>query len=1683
MERKATVFLIFSLLLCVPTCNSAKINTPRLLLPWFEDLCINFTFEIIEGGCYTWSLSRDDIIDLEPLYEDTWGHCSKAARVSVSKTCVPPGSVIILAEDVNTGEILRGDVDVDIIRSLKIMSTTWKLYLEEAPEAFEVVAYDDQGSRFSTLEGVSFTWSIENTGSNADEDPLVKLVNWRDTNYEAPAGITELEDQGLHAYSALLYGQAMGKCRVIVCLDDYICTDFNLNVVASVVLTPATALIAPGDTIKYRVVRARAGRLTIQDIDETLYRTKLPTTNIATLEDTISIVRGKEIGTLNVFLMSGAMEVASATLTVVEPHSIRVKLRPSNLLIRGETFIVHSIILDAEGHALTAGNEILIRLSVEGEASVDLIKSTENGTLTDAVAQNAGPLTITARLHTIAGKILSTKVEGQVSAVAVEPLEVVPPELYVAWTDTNQDITLKHRGGGDEEVVWSASDTSNGFTLAPNGVLTIRGVGDVGVQVYLKKYPHVKAVGRVWSAPPELIQVSSSGHARVGKPHQLHIALTATHPITGELYNFHLCNCASFAVSLLEGPEPHNVTAASWIQPLDGACCVLECTWDSRGISTIRVSRGRAGDTTRVAVRAAPTLLWPKHAAALVGATLPVIAEGEALVPQSNEPRIAELGTRDGVPPHRHPDAQLFTIKCRRKGDASLDLVTEMDDEREYVQLDAACAPHVARIRLEPPDTDTQIWLRPGQEISIKVTLLDAVGRELLDERGPKVMWDIEPKHLGIEYRSTDRLFIETHPEYAPVPVPLRYYQLVVTDEQAVGWSGYLKAIIPEATASIQARVIAPLLVDPVKVDVAWEGDSIPSIARVTGGSGKYTIDNPKGITASVEDGVLSALVHGPGSFDLVISDLCVQGERQHVEVNIEEVLSVEVSTSRAVGVGACVPIVALAKGVSHRYLATSHVPEWRTGGHVIVKDGTLCGVHEGNGRVRAALGGVWSPDVEILVFPPLEIIPSKARVPPAARLQLRHHGGPPHHLATLQYKPVTGLNYVEVSSTGSVQGLSMGTARIRLVATDIANVEMASADSEVEVIPISGLRVRAATQTLLVGKPAPVWVEAGGLGAASLAALHPAPRVTWTLRDATMARIYTTHIDDLLERSVVEGLSMRVVPLKPGVVTVDVRVRNMGQVADTRSWDSTIEILGVSEIRASVEGLPTDLASGDRLSLAVGGIVRLKSAPRSSWMSYDDGSFEVTPNGEVRAKRPGFGVLVAQHKDERNNIYRESAIHVEVAVPRYCTAEQSGDEAEPSIRLVMRNAVGRELLAPEANVSVVGPLLAHTRRGVHGALGNELIIAGLEPSGTFMSFQAIVSGVTVTDEVWVTGTDSKIDRVFATGGWAVCLEGVGWRAPPGVSLFPGSGTTLAVLTKDVSAKHLLKLDRPTNMCTIHQIPVEKIEFLSGEWPSAFVPLSIEASGLSSGPLLCTQEQRYAMEGVQIELPYTCRTQPPHTAEAVIDFINGQIGCKVIPANERPDASEVDVCAEWGVSRTCTKVMLLPPILVSDTKVSLVKQPATFTVEGHPRALRVVKLTPSPGLKLDTAVKEGEIIVTVTSDVTGCGVSWVTIKSKLTAQEVRVEVERDCDVACGTVLGAIFSLIRPYLSTLMTIAAVVAAYLYVQHRFQQKGQVRIPTEPVQTVLPQAESSPILDRTRTWSRSPYASKGPAAPVQQ
>jgi nuclear pore complex protein Nup210 len=79
---------------------------------------------------------------------------SAESREKVKKTA------IVLATSRETGEVLRCDVILDLISAFGVHTTTRELYLEEAPETFELKAQDTQGNDFTTLEGVEFNWKL-----------------------------------------------------------------------------------------------------------------------------------------------------------------------------------------------------------------------------------------------------------------------------------------------------------------------------------------------------------------------------------------------------------------------------------------------------------------------------------------------------------------------------------------------------------------------------------------------------------------------------------------------------------------------------------------------------------------------------------------------------------------------------------------------------------------------------------------------------------------------------------------------------------------------------------------------------------------------------------------------------------------------------------------------------------------------------------------------------------------------------------------------------------------------------------------------------------------------------------------------------------------------------------------------------------------------------------------------------------------------------------------------------------------------------------------------------------------------------------------------------------------------------------------------------------------------------------
>lgn len=83
----------------------------------------------------------------------------------------------------------------------------------EAPEAFEVRAYDDQDNEFSSLEGVVFEWNVVGLGKNKDVTVL-RFMTFKESPYEAKWNIKEMEERNQRGNVALLEGVKTGSAKV-----------------------------------------------------------------------------------------------------------------------------------------------------------------------------------------------------------------------------------------------------------------------------------------------------------------------------------------------------------------------------------------------------------------------------------------------------------------------------------------------------------------------------------------------------------------------------------------------------------------------------------------------------------------------------------------------------------------------------------------------------------------------------------------------------------------------------------------------------------------------------------------------------------------------------------------------------------------------------------------------------------------------------------------------------------------------------------------------------------------------------------------------------------------------------------------------------------------------------------------------------------------------------------------------------------------------------------------------------------------------------------------------------------------------------------------------------------------------------------------------------------------------------
>lgn len=86
------------------------------------------------------------MITISPIFDDAESvECSSKAVLTTVFREKRRSTAFVLAKDLATGEVLRCDVILDLIDKLDVLTTTRELYLEEAPETFELWAQDSQG--------------------------------------------------------------------------------------------------------------------------------------------------------------------------------------------------------------------------------------------------------------------------------------------------------------------------------------------------------------------------------------------------------------------------------------------------------------------------------------------------------------------------------------------------------------------------------------------------------------------------------------------------------------------------------------------------------------------------------------------------------------------------------------------------------------------------------------------------------------------------------------------------------------------------------------------------------------------------------------------------------------------------------------------------------------------------------------------------------------------------------------------------------------------------------------------------------------------------------------------------------------------------------------------------------------------------------------------------------------------------------------------------------------------------------------------------------------------------------------------------------------------------------------------------------------------------------------------------
>ncbi|KAF5275204.1 hypothetical protein FQR65_LT04236 [Abscondita terminalis] len=591
MIAKWHFFWLFYQYISIYYVVSSKLNVPRVLLPIFNDFSTKFTLEATDGDCYKWTTSRTDIIKLTPFNDDNLDCSSKIIVSTITKERTR-NMAVVLAEDFYTNQVLRCDIIVDVIDSLDIITTTKELYVEEAPEAFEVRAYDSQGNEFTTLENVEFEWSITSL-NNARGVIGLRFISFKDSPYETPPTIENFEKIDKKGHIVLLSGAKTGSAKVAVRLahpeyKDIVGGEVHLSVIANLIITPPEAYIMIGDTVPLKIIQMNSGRMLTVDLSSTQYYLDAEHKDIASIDSVSGLVTGLREGKTKIILYDRNIDenengkFPSCTINVVVPAYMTLSI------CRTETgqFCYLNIMT------------LLLKFTPEVGSIFHVQERSNNGSWLTGWAKEEGVASIRGILNGIDDSKLGffaskEKITATAELVAFPHITLTPSEVILPW-----DPILKPKyeieivaQGGDGNFFWNSNNQTIGV-VTQAGLVRTHFHGTFEVSAAMMRNHHNKESAVFYILPPTKLEiVEYTMEAEVGQIMYLHVALYANRSVK-DTQNYAIpfteCKEMPFKVKLSNPNFVYQRT--SEMDPVGTACITLGVISSTIGISKVTVT-------------------------------------------------------------------------------------------------------------------------------------------------------------------------------------------------------------------------------------------------------------------------------------------------------------------------------------------------------------------------------------------------------------------------------------------------------------------------------------------------------------------------------------------------------------------------------------------------------------------------------------------------------------------------------------------------------------------------------------------------------------------------------------------------------------------------------------------------------------------------------------------------------------------------------------------------------------------------------------------------------------------------------------------------------------------------------------------------------------------------------------